>query len=327
MKIKIAELRSITSKAIAKYGYNEEEVKIILEVLMYAQLRGNNQGIVKLIGKGIPKSTKAGEIKIIKETKLSALIDGNNNFGMIVKTKALEIALKKAKQNGFAIVGTNNTTSSTGAIGFYAKKIAEAGFVGFVYAGSPEAVAPYGSINPKYGTNPLAIGLPTDNGPVVFDMATAAIAWFGLVQAKTAGKKIPSNVAIDSKGMTTDDPEQAMSGAILPFDRSYKGSGLGMIVEALTGPLVGATFVGIGRGDWGNLIYIIDPELLVDLKQFKLNMTKMVSNIKGAVKAEGVKEIYVPGEKGDMIALKHIETGEIDVEDNLLSELKKIVNS
>lgn len=327
MKIRINELESITKKAISKYGYSEEEVKIILDVLMYAQLRGNNQGVVKLIGKGVPKDQNAGEIKIIRETKLSTLLDGNKNFGMIVNTKAVEIAIKKAKEHGFAIVGTNNTSSSTGAIGYYAKKIAEQGLIGFVYAGSPEAVAPHGSIEPKFGTNPLSIGIPTENEPVVFDMATAAIAWFGLVQANTAGKKIPNNVAIDNKGVATDDPSQAMEGAILPFDRSYKGSGLSMIVESFTGPLVGATFVGIGKGDWGNLIYIIDPELLVDLKEFKSNMTKMVKNIKGSQKANGFDMIYVPGERGDMVARKNLASAEIEVEDNLLNELKKVANS
>ena len=76
MKISIQELKDLTITALKKYGYNDNESAIISDVLLYAQLRGNNQGIVKLIGKGIPKDPNATDIKTIKETKLSALLDG-----------------------------------------------------------------------------------------------------------------------------------------------------------------------------------------------------------------------------------------------------------
>ena len=55
MKIKVSELRHLTEKSLKKFGYSDLEIKIIADILMYAQLRGNNQGVVKLIGKGIPK--------------------------------------------------------------------------------------------------------------------------------------------------------------------------------------------------------------------------------------------------------------------------------
>ena len=75
-----------------------------------------------------------------KDTTLSTLLDGGKNQGMVVMKEALEILLSKVKQHGFGIVGTNNTASSTGAIGYYAEKIARAGFIGFVFAGSPPTV-------------------------------------------------------------------------------------------------------------------------------------------------------------------------------------------
>jgi L-2-hydroxycarboxylate dehydrogenase (NAD+) len=83
MKIKIDELKVLVTKALAKYGYTNDESAIISDVLMYAQLRGNNQGIVKLIGKGIPKVPTVSDIKTVKETKLSSLLDGGHNQGMV----------------------------------------------------------------------------------------------------------------------------------------------------------------------------------------------------------------------------------------------------
>ncbi len=325
MKIKIAELRQLAEGALKKYGYNEAEIKIIAEILMYAQLRGNNQGIVKLIGKGIPKRSDAGEITTIKETKLSALLNGNHNMGMVVMHQAMDMALTKAKEHGFAIVGTNNTASSTGAVGYYAKKIAENNLVGFVFAGSPETVSTHGSYEPLFGTNPLAIGVPSDNGPIVLDMATAAMAFYGLIQAKTAGKLLPEDICYDKDGNLTTDPGAAIDGAIRPFDKSHKGAGLAFMVEVLTGPLVAASYIGFGdvANSWGNLIYIIDPELLVNTTEFKKQVSQMASRVKQAKKLPGVNEIYLPGERGDKLTADYLAAGEIEVEDNLLAELKK----
>ena len=72
MKIKISDLETLTEKALTKQGYDDGETKIIKSVLLYAQLRGNNQGVVKLIGKGIPKREAVGTPKIVKETPVSA---------------------------------------------------------------------------------------------------------------------------------------------------------------------------------------------------------------------------------------------------------------
>lgn len=324
MKVKISELTKTVHNALKNYGYDKTETETIAEILLYAQLRGNNQGIVKLIGKGIPKSKEAGKIKILKETKLSAVLDGNKNFGMIVMKKAMKMAFDKAKKYGFGIVGTNNTASSTGAIGYYANEIAKAGYLGFVFAGSPETVCHHGSFQPIYGTNPLAIGIPSGRDPVVLDMATAAMAYYGLIQAKVAGQKIPINTAYDSEGNITTDPAKAMKGAIMPFDRSYKSSDLAMMVEIFTGPLIGATFTGIGEtNNWGNLIYVIDPELLTDREKFKNRISALVKKVKSVKRLPEVKEVFVPGERGNKLTKQRLDSGEIEIEDNLWKELQK----
>jgi LDH2 family malate/lactate/ureidoglycolate dehydrogenase len=327
MRVTLTELKRVAKKALLHYGHDEEESKIILDVLLYAQLRGNNQGIVKLIGRGMPKDPQAGEIRVVKETKLSALIDGNKNTGMVVLNKATEIALEKARAHGFGIAGTFNTHTSTGAIGYYARKLAEEGLLGFVFAGSPGSVCPYGSYERIFGTNPLAVGVPSETDPIVFDMATAAIAWYGLVEAKAAGESIPPRTAYDSQGNPTTDPAKAMEGAILPFDRSYKGAGLSTIIEVLTGPLVTASFVGIGDawGNWGNLVFAIDPGLLTDGETFKKDVSKLIEKVKSTKKLPGVGEIYVPGERGNKLTQERLTSGEIEIEDNLYMELEKVV--
>jgi L-2-hydroxycarboxylate dehydrogenase (NAD+) len=326
MKITINELKDLTSRAVAGYGYNEEETRAISEILLYAQLRGNNQGVVKLIGKGVPRDPAAGEMVIEKETPVSARINGNRNHAMVVVRKALEIVAEKAGQCGFAIAGTFNTNTSSGAIGYVASELATRGLIGFVFGRSPQRVAMHGSYEPVFGTNPLAVGIPTRPYPVVLDMSTAATSYFGLVEAITAGRDIPGDMAYDDVGKPTTSPAEAVKGAIRSFDRGFKGSALAMIGEILAGPLVGAAFCGLGdsKGNWGHLIFAIDPGLLGDRDEFTDNVARIIDKVKSTKRLPGVEEILVPGERGSRKARECLESGEIEIEDNLLTKLRKV---
>lgn len=326
MKIDLKELEDLTTKALKNYGYDDYETSTIRDMLLYAQLRGNNQGVVKLIGKGIPKNKDAGPIKIEKETALSAKINGNQNQAMVVIKKALEVVLEKAKKSGMAIAGTFNTATSSGAIGYVASQIAKQGLVGLVFASSPPRVAATGSFEPIFGTNPVAVGIPAEPGPIVLDMSTAAMAFYGLIEAQTAGKTIPDDVAYDKEGNPTTDPAMAMKGALRSFDRGIKGSGLAMVIEILAGPLVGAACAGVGDPvkNWGHLVLAIDPGLLGDRDEFIKSVTTLIQNVKNTKRLPGVGEIFAPGERGNRLTGEIIRTGKIEMEKNLLEELRKV---
>jgi LDH2 family malate/lactate/ureidoglycolate dehydrogenase len=324
MKISTGELKELTTRAVRNFGYTEHEASIISEVLLYAQLRGNNQGVVKLIGKGIPRDKAAGDIVVEKETPISIRINGNRNHAMVVVKKAVDIVTEKAGKSGFAIAGTFNTNTSSGAIGYYASEMAKQGLIGFVFGRSPERVAMYGSYEPVFGTNPLAVGIPAEPDPIVLDMSTAAISFYGLVEADTAGTEIPGDAAYDAEGKPTTSPGEAIRGAIRSFDRGHKGSGLALLGEILAGPLVGAAFCGIGdsKGNWGHLIYAIDPGILGDRDEFLANVNRIIRRIKSTKKLPGVTDIFVPGERGALLARDRLAKGELEIEQNLLAGLR-----
>ncbi|HBG06041.1 MAG: hypothetical protein A2075_04370 [Geobacteraceae bacterium GWC2_58_44] len=326
MKISISELEDLTLRAVRSYGYTDEEVRVISDVLLYAQLRGNNQGVVKLIGKGIPADPGAGEIAVEMETQISARINGNRKHAMVVVRKAMEMVADKAKKSGFGIAGTFNTSTSSGAIGYFASELAKQGLIGFLFGRSPERVAMHGSCEPVFGTNPLAVGIPSQPDPVVLDMSTAAISFYGLVEAETAGRAIPDDVAFNVEGRPTTSAHEAIKGAIRSFDRSHKGSGLGLIGEILAGPLVGAAFCGLGdsKGNWGHLLFAIDPGILGDRDAFIQSVGEICRKVKGTRKLPGVAEINLPGERGSLLAAQRLACGEIEVEENLLEELRKV---
>jgi len=101
-----------------------------------------------------------------------------------------------------------------------------------------------------------------------------------------------------------------------------------MMVQALTGPLVGASFTGIGdvTNNWGgHLLLAIDPDLLGGLKALRQGISQMMEKVKATKKLDGVKDIFVPGERGDEMARQILKTGELEIEDNLYRELIKVV--
>ena len=257
--VPVPEVESLLMKGIRLIGYNEADATVMKDAMMWAQLRDNNQGIIKLTSGGLAKSGDAEPV-IEYDTPTGARVDGNQAMSMVVLERAVRLAIEKGQRSNVGIVGTWNTSQSCGALGFYTEKIANAGLIGLVFATSPEFVAPFGAKQPILGTNPIACGVPTDQGLLLIDQATAAFPWFGLLEAKTAGIEIPEGVAYDADGLPTRDPNKALKGALRTFDRGYKSSNLALMVELLAGPLVGAAHMNkLKAKNWGNLVVAINP--------------------------------------------------------------------
>ena len=325
MKISLEELETLSRKAILKYGYSEEEARIILDMLMYAQTRGNDQGIVKLIGNGIPKHEKAQAPTIEKETPATAIINANFSMEAIAMERAVSLVIEKARDNGIAVVGTHTGAGSSGAMGYWSRMVADAGFIGISMSSYPEGIVPpHGSYEPLFCTNPIAWAIPTDGEPVVLDMSSSGISWFGLVQAKTEGVQVAEGLGFDKEGNETTDPAEIMAGAIRPFDQGVKGAGLALMVQIIGGALVGGDFLNDSEHD-GNVVIAINPEAMIGSDRFIEETSKMTKAIRQAKTLQGVDEVLVPGERGDRIRSRIVESGEIEVEDNLLNSLKTFV--
>lgn len=295
-----------------------------MDIMMYSQLRGGNQGIIKIVTHGMDVHPEAKPFEIVHETPLSARINGHNGAAMVVLSAAADLAVEKAKKSGgFGICGTYGTCQSTGSLGAYVRGIADQGMIGIAMAQSPEFVAPNGSYEAIFGTNPVAFGIPRgSDAPIVLDMATAAYPFFGLLEAKTAGKEIPEGVAFNNKGEVTRDPSEAIAGAIRGWG-GYKGSGLALMVELMAGPLVGAaTTDKKSAKNWGNLIMAISPELLGPADEFYAGISTVLGRVKGAKTLPDVSEMRIPGEHGTLLASEAESSDLIEVEANLLKKIE-----
>lgn len=324
MRIKIPVLRENIIKTLTEKGIGQEDSNAIAEVLIWCDMSGiKTMGTMKLTGtEPLQNIVPIHAISIEKETKLSALLNAGANPAPLAAQMATDMAIQKASEHGFAIIGVHNTFSSTLAQAFYAQKIANKDLIGIVMSGSPAVFAPFNSIDPLFGTNPIGFGFPTNDKPIIFDMATSALAWYALLRAKNAGERLPDNVAIDKEGNPTNDPIEAMNGALLPFDGGYKGSGLGMMIEIFTGPLVKAGYTTVSTHDeYGTTIIAIDPNLLIDVNDFKSSNSDLIDKIKKSRKTMNSQEIRLPGERAVRAYNEAEESGEVDIDKQVLEEL------
>ena len=125
MKIKLADLKSNVLAGVKKLGYMGEDAHIISDVLLYAQLRGNNQGITKIATGGVPKASAVEEFKVVKENKCGVLLSGGHS--MTSTFKAAKMAVDLAEKHGVGVVCVNHTQTSSGAIGYFSRQISKAG--------------------------------------------------------------------------------------------------------------------------------------------------------------------------------------------------------
>ena len=324
MKITLDDLRLKVLETLSQNGLPEEKNSRIAEQIIWADMSGiKPMGVAKLTGTEPLQNIKPQRaISIDRETKLSMLINAEGNPSPLVSQMATDIAIDKAKQHGMAIIGVHNTYSSNLAQAYYVEKIAQEGLIGICMARSPASSTGFDSIDPIFGTNPIGYGFPTNENPVVFDMTTAAMTWSGLLIAKSNGQTIPEDVAIDKDGNPTTDPDAALKGATLPFDRTYKGSGLAMVVEMLAGPLVGAAYcVADPKQEWGSVFMAIDPNILVDADIYKKHNSELIKRIRNSRKKKGVSQIRLPGERARESRKQAMDSGFVEIEDSVAKEL------
>jgi LDH2 family malate/lactate/ureidoglycolate dehydrogenase len=290
-----AAARTLAERALGGLGYDAGDSRIIADHVVDAALCGYEySGLAKILNLAESPRFKAPRraMSVLRETAVSTLYDGGNNTGMLTLHHAAKAAIGKAAAHGIALIGLTNSWQS-GRSAHYVEMIAAADLVVIHTASSSRAVAPFGGARPALGTNPIAFGLPTARGPVIFDMGTSAFMMTEVMLRERMGQTLPEGVALDQAGAPTTDPALARLGALLPFG-GHKGFGLALMVQAL-GLLGGAT-LDI-EGDNGFLFIVFKPDLLMPLDDFKREAAALIDRVKATPRQDGVAEIRIPSER------------------------------
>lgn len=266
------------------------------------------------------------DVRVVEESPSITLLDGGKGLGIPVATRATDLAIDKAKSAGVGVVGVRNL-GHVGMLAYYMKKVIGHDFFGFTCVNAPAVMIPWGGKENLFGTNPLAIGFPVDEGrSIILDMATSGIARFKITVAARRGKKIPEGVALDKDGKPTTDAKEALDGFMLPFG-GYKGYGLVLAVEALSSALIGGLqgkYVEKHPSTQGGFfITVMDIHRFRDYEEYKKDILHLIGNVKSCPTMDGFAEVLLPGEIEDREAEKRLKDG-IPVEDETWNELIKV---
>jgi len=333
--VRAEELFEFAKNALIRVGVPEKDAKVVAEMLVLANLRGiDSHGVVRLhsyierILRGLinPRATP----RVIREYGAVALIDGDNGLGPVAAMYAVNIAIEKAKAYGVGIAGVRNA-NHFGMAAYYGMKIAEKRMIGIVLSNAPPAMAPWGGRVARLGTNPICIAFPYKNGePIVLDMALSVVARGKIRLAALKGERIPEGWALDESGKPTTDPVKALKGTLMPIG-GPKGYGLAVAVDILCGILTGSAYSIYvkalddfsGPSRTGFFIEAINIEAFRSYDEYLKDLEDFVKIIKETPRAEGVAEIYLPGEIEANTAKKRIKEG-IPLDSETVDLLKKI---
>jgi LDH2 family malate/lactate/ureidoglycolate dehydrogenase len=267
----------------------------------------------------------------IRLNKPGASVVDCNRLAPSLKIKAIHDALtESASRSGVAAAGLINTAGII-TLGMWSDGLADRDMIGLaMFNGGCGCAVPFGARRGLLGTNPLAYGIPTGGEPLTMDGATTEAPYFEIKAAAETGSPLRASVAVDQRGLPTTNAAEAMTedgvSNLLPIGGGMKGFGIMMLVEALTGALIGSPMsseqtLGWHPHEYGCFLLAVDIASFSDLDRFKIQMDGMTERIRGMTPAEGADRVRVPGDRANAREAEAWRIGEIDVAEETLKQL------
>jgi LDH2 family malate/lactate/ureidoglycolate dehydrogenase len=334
IRIPVETLEDFATKVLQATGVPEEQALCTARVLLFADQRGiESHGISKLPiyvkrirDRGVdPKAFP----KVIGGKGAVIRIDAQNGLGPVAGTFGMEKAMEAARSYGVGLASVRNS-NHFGVTAYYSMLGLSEGMIGIALSNANPTVAPWGGKKAMVGTSPLSVAIPTKGGlPFVIDMASTTVARGKIILYAQKKKPLPRGWALDSEGRETTDPEVALKGLLTPLGGA-KGSGLALVIDILCGLLsgskylteVGHLYTGTEKPQGtGHIFAALDIETFLPKEQFLEEMDHYVERIHACPRAEGVEQIYVPGEIEYEAMLRTRREG-VEVSPGTLKELK-----
>lgn len=324
-------LQILLNDIYQKYGFSKADSQQITEILLQADMAGiPSHGVQRL--NYYDGKIKSGQIKVdnqaevIKETSISAVLDGHSAMGHLVGKVAMDLAIQKAQLSGIGIVTVRNS-NHYGIAGYYAELASKAGLIGMSLTNSRAIMVPTNASQPYLGTNPVAFGMSGVDDSFLFDAATTTVS-YGKVQVyEKRGLDHPEIWTLSDydSSFTSNTKGLAPLGGFKEASGSHKGFGLGLVVELLTGILSGgATSDQISEnGGICHFFLAIDPTLFGDKEAIEKSLDAYLERLRNADRLDAEIPIFVPGDK-EKSAEEANERQGIPVDDVTIAEIQAI---
>jgi len=316
MLIQAESLRELVTEIFVHAGSSRTEATNIATRLTGANLSGHDShGVVRChryvqsLANGVAHSDVT--VDMLMDNEVLAVVDGKFGMGQTVGQQAVQIGIDKAATYGVSLVALRHA-GHLGRIGDWAEMAAAAGLVSIhmVNVANGLLVAPFGSAERRFGTNPVTIGIPMPEGdPLILDFATSVVAEGKALVALNGGKPVPDNALVDGDGEITGDPS-VLYGDVpegkVPDPRrgpgalramgDHKGSGLAFMCEILAGVLTGSGTADQTPFCNGMLSIYVNPTFLESDNSFAADVVRFVNHVRAAEPAAGVDKVLAPGD-------------------------------
>jgi LDH2 family malate/lactate/ureidoglycolate dehydrogenase len=324
----------------------EDNAEATADILSWADLHGVDSHGMSMIP-GYDRLRRSGRAnmkarpRIIKETPVSALVDGDGGLGHVPARFAMQVAIDKAKEAGIAIAAVRNS-AHFGATGYYTLMAANEGLIGMACtSASSIQVAPTFGKEAKLGTDPWSFAAPNADGPpFLLDMATTTVAAGRIRNKANEGLPTPPGWVLDKEGLPSTDPLVAREkGGFLtslggsPENSSYKGYGLAVMVNILGACLSGATLITDPMhtkkpqgNDIGHCFIAIDPGLFRDPRDFAADVSRFCDDLRATRPVDPAQPVMVAGDPQWKNAAQRMADG-IPVGAGLLSQIRQIAQA
>ncbi len=334
-KANVVDWKTITDFVVDSfvgYGIPREDAEICADVLLESDKRGiESHGVNRFkpvyldrIRDGIQNPVT--NFEIIKETPTTAVVDGHDGMGQVIGYKAMKMAIDKAKEYGMGMVVVRNSCHY-GIAGYYTSMAAKAGCVGITGTNARPTVAPTFGVEGMFGTNPLTLGVPTDEPfDFNFDAASSTYQNGKLEYYARIGKDAPAGALVTPEGKayegTADEALKAMArgeaalctlGGPGEEGCGYKGYGYAMFVELLSAALQDGSYgkALTGKDAEGNKVpyhlghffIAIDTDHFLGEDVCRKKAGEIIREVRGAKKAPDAERIYSAGEKEHLVRL------------------------
>jgi LDH2 family malate/lactate/ureidoglycolate dehydrogenase len=344
-------LESFMKDVFIRAGVPKDDAAICAEILIESDKRGiDSHGIGRFKPIYIDR-IKAGiqnpvtDFEIVRDHLATAVIDGHDGMGHVIGKRSMQMAIDKAKKYGLGMVVVRNSTHY-GIAGYYASMACNEGMIGITGTNARPSIAPTFGVENMLGTNPLTIGLPSDEDfPFMLDCATSVSQRGKIEHYERIGKTMPEGWVINRKGKPETDPAKALRGfddgecALVPLGgqgedtAGYKGYGYATVVEILSAALQQGHFLKALNGidsdgkktpfHLGHFFIAIDISAFIELDKFKKTTGDILRELRASAKAPEQVRIYTAGEKEYFAYLERKETG-VPLNDSLQKTLKAL---
>ncbi|MCL2015580.1 MAG: Ldh family oxidoreductase [Defluviitaleaceae bacterium] len=323
--------------AFIAVGVPQSDAKICAAVLIESDKRGiDSHGVgrfkpiyIDRIKEGVQNPLT--NFEIVRQGPTTAVVDAHDGMGHVVGVKAMQLTIEKAQQYGMGMVAVRNSTHY-GIAGYYASMAADAGFIGMTGTNARPSIAPTFGVENMLGTNPLTIGIPTDEDfSFILDCATSISQRGKIEHYARIKKELPPGWVIDNNGLPVTDAEVALAGfgdgscALAPLGgigeelAGYKGFGYATAVEILSAALQGGLFLKALNGvnldgtkrpyGIGHFFLAIDISTFTELSSFKQTAGDILRELRASKKSPNSERIYTAGEKEYLSYLERKQTG------------------